>query len=522
MKTEADMNNKFILGIEFGSTRIKAVLIDDNAAPVAEGSHKWTNKLVDGMWSYSLEDIANGVRDSYARLAEDYERKYGEPLTEVAAMGVSAMMHGYMAFDKDGNLLVPFRTWRNTCTERASNELSELFNFHIPQRWTVAHFYEAILKNEPHVPYVEHIFTLECYVHYMLTGERVTGIGEASGILPVKGNSYDPDMMSKFNALIKEKGVNKDFEVLIPRPLVAGECAGYLTEEGARWLDPTGRLKAGCMLCPPEGDADTGMVATNCVSAGSASVSAGTSAFVIIGLEKPLTRYYHEIDVLVSPTGVPMAMVQVNNFCSEIDLWAGMFNEVLKLGGSQMTVGELFEALYESTTTADHDCGGLIGYNFLSGEHLVNVERGVPLIARSPEGKLTLANFMKMQIYSALGSLAIGMEIFDKENVRIRNVYGHGGFFKSGYVPQSAMSAALGAPVTVMENAGEGGAWGIAVLALYALCGKGSFEDFLNSLFADSKKSTVEASETEKADFKAFKERYRSAMGIEKLASKLI
>lgn len=516
------MKEKYVLGIEFGSTRIKAVLIDRNAQVVASGSHKWTNELVDGMWSYSLDAIINGMRDAYAGVAREYKDKFGEPLTELAAMGVSAMMHGYMAFDKDENLLVPFRTWRNTCTERASKELSELFNFHIPQRWTVAHFYEAILKNEPHVPRVEYIYTLECYVHYMLTGERVTGIGEASGIIPVRGKEYDPEMMRKFNELIKEKGVDKDFEQLIPRPLVAGECGGYLTEKGARWLDPTGELKPGCVMCPPEGDADTGMVATNCVGAGSASVSAGTSAFVLIGLDKPLTRYYDEVDVLVSPSGVTMAMVQVNNFCSEIDLWAGLFGEVLKLGGSQMSAGELFEALYGSTVDADADCGGLLGYNFLSGEHLVNVERGVPLIARSPEGRLTLGNFMKMQIYSALGTLAMGMEIFEKEDVRIRNVYGHGGFFKSGYMPQSAMSAALGAPVTVMTNAGEGGAWGIAVLALYAFDGKGSLEDFVGALFEGAEATTVKASEKEVTDFAAFKERYRRAMEVERLASKLI
>lgn len=516
------MNKKLVLGIEFGSTRIKSVLIDENAKVVADGSHKWSNELVDGMWSYSLEAITDGVRDSYAALAKDYEQKFGEPLTEIAAMGVSAMMHGYMAFDKDENLLVPFRTWRNTCTERASKELSELFNFHIPQRWTVAHFYEAILKNEPHVPYVEHIYTLECYVHYMLSGRRVTGIGEASGIIPVKGDRYDPDVMSKFNALIKEKGVDKDFESLIPTPLMAGESAGYLTEEGAAWLDPTGNLKAGCKMCPPEGDAVTGMVATNCVSEGSASVSAGTSAFVIIGLEKPLKSYYDEIDVLVSPSGVPMAMVQVNNFCSEIDAWAGLFGEVLKLGGVDMPAGKLFDALYEKTKEADDTCGGLVGYNFLSGEHLVNIERGIPLIARAPEGKLTLGNFMKMQIYSALGSLALGMEIFKCEDVKIKTVVGHGGFFKSGYVPQSAMSAALGAPVTVMENAGEGGAWGIAVLALYALSGDGPFDEFLDGLFTSATKTVVDATAEEKAEFNAFKERYRAAMDVERLASKLI
>ncbi len=502
-----------ILGIELGSTRIKSVLIDENASVLATGSHTWENKLVDGYWSYSLDAIHGGVQDSFASLAADYKKKYGEALTSVDALGVSAMMHGYIALDKDDNFLVPFRTWRNVCTEKASKELSEAFNFHIPQRWTVAHYYQAVLSGEEHVGDIAHLTTLAGYVSYRLTGKKVVGIGEASGIFPVDGTEYDKTMLADFNARLKAHGADISFTDIIPTILVAGDTVGTLTEDGARFIDPTGTLKSGAIVCPPEGDAQTGMVATNSIAPRTANVSAGTSAFIIAILEKKLSKYYEEIDVMATPVGDTAAMVQVNNFTSEINAWTSLLEEAIALGGGKLSGGELYGELFNISLDADADLGGLMGYNFLSGEHLVHISEGRPLIARLPDGKLTLANFMKMQIYSALGAFAMGVKTLKYEDLKIDRVCGHGGFFKTPFVGQSAMSAALDAPVSVMKNSGEGGAFGIALLALYALCKRGTFAEFLDGVFATAEKSTVMADEKERATFARFLERY--AVGLE-------
>ncbi|MBR2339294.1 MAG: ATPase [Clostridia bacterium] len=513
---------KKILGIELGSTRIKSVLIDENAAVIAQGSYEWENRLVDGLWSYSLDEVEEGIQASYADLALNFNQSFGEPLTQISAIGISAMMHGYLAFDKDGELLVPFRTWRNTNTEEAANFLTELFEFNVPMRWSVSHYYQAIMNGEKHVGDVHFLTTLAGYVHYRLTGKKVIGIGDASGMFPINGTDYDKEMLCKFNTLLAKNNINTPVENILPKVLVAGEDAGVLTAEGAKWLDPTGALRAGCVLCPPEGDAGTGMVATNSVTPRSANVSAGTSAFLMAVLEKNLDAYYREIDIVTTPDGAPVAMVHVNNFASEIATWANLFEEVVALGGGSISRGELFDSLYKKAVEADEDCGGLIGYNFLSGEPIAGVASGAPMIARTPDGRLNLANFMKMHIFSALGSLAMGCEILSKENVRIDSVCGHGGFFKTPKVGQSAMSAAIGAPVTVMQNAAEGGAWGVAVLALFTYLGGQSLECFLNRIFGEVQKTTLSASDSENKSFNEFMIKYKKALGVERSLSEVI
>lgn len=513
---------KKILGIELGSTRIKSVLIDEETNVIAQGSYEWENTLADGLWSYSLDEVEKGLQTSYARLAEEYKSKFGTVLTEVEAIGISAMMHGYLAFDKNGELLVPFRTWRNTNTEKSAEELTELLRFNIPMRWSVSHYYQAILNGEPHVKKVAFLTTLAGYVHYKLTGEKVLGIGDASGMFPISDSNYDKDKLEKFNQLLNEKGIETPFENILPRVLVAGEKAGTLTNDGAKWLDPMGNLKSGCILCAPEGDAGTGMVATNSITPRTANVSAGTSAFLMAVLEKPLDSYYKEIDMVTTPHGAPVAMVHVNNFTSEMTAWTNLFEEVIALGGGEISRGKLFDALYARSLEADADCGGLVGYNFLSGEPIAGVANGIPMIARTPDGRLTLANFMKMHVYSALGSLAMGCEILSKENVEIDSVSGHGGFFKAPVVGQSAMSAAIGAPVTVMQNAGEGGAWGIAVLALFTCLAEQNLETFLDGIFENVEKTTLSASESEINSFNAFMTKYKKALSVERLASEVL
>ncbi len=512
------MKKGCFLGIELGSTRIKSVLINENADIIAQGSYEWENVLVDGLWSYALENVEKGLQTSYAELAENYKQKFGEALCSIDAIGISAMMHGYLAFDKNDSLLVPFRTWRNTNTAAAADELTELFEFNVPQRWSISHYYQAILNGEAHVKDVAFITTLSGYVHYKLTGKKVLGIGDASGMFPINGRDYDKTMVAKFDTLIKGKGIDTTLESILPTVLLAGEDAGVLTAEGAKFLDISGNLKHGCPMCAPEGDAGTGMVATNSVTPRTANVSAGTSAFLMAVLEKNLDSYYREIDVVTTPSGAPVAMVHVNNFTSEMTAWTNLFEEVIAIGGGSISRGKLFDALYAISLEGDERCGGLIGYNFLSGEPIAGVEKGIPMLARTPDGKLTLANFMKMQVFSALGSLAIGCEILEKEKVQLDSVYGHGGFFKAPVVGQSAMSAAIGAPVTVMKNAGEGGAWGIAVLALYLANNTESLEKFLEKIFANAEKSTIAADEATKRDFDAFMEKYRAGLAVEVLA----
>lgn len=509
---------KKILGIELGSTRIKAVLIDENASVIAQGSHEWENKLENGFWTYSLEDVWTGLQNSFADLCKNY----GSAIESLDSIGISAMMHGYLAFDKDDNLLVPFRTWRNTTTAQAAEELTAALGFNMPQRWSGSHFYQAVLNKEEHVGDVTFLTTLAGYVHWMLTGEKVLGIGDAAGMVPVKDNDYDWEKIEIYNSLLKKNGVDKDLKSLLPKAVVAGEDAGCLTEKGAKLLDPTGKLKAGCPLCPPEGDAGTGMVATNAVKVRTGNVSAGTSAFAMVVLEKPLSKVNESIDVVATPSGAPVAMVHANNFTSEINAWASLFEEVIALAGASMNKGKLFDALYEISQKSDDTVGGLVGYNFLSGEPIVGMESGIPLVARKPSGKLTLANFMQMQLYSALGAMSIGMEILAEEKVQIDDMCGHGGFFKTPYIGANAMSAALGAPITTMKNAGEGGAWGVAVLALYRVCNDTTLECFLDNLFASTEKETVSASEAEKAKFAAFMKEYKAGLFVEKKATEVL
>ncbi len=509
---------KKILGIELGSTRIKSVLIDENATVIASGSHEWENKLENGFWTYSLEDVWTGLQSSYASLLENY----GEEITSLDGIGISAMMHGYLAFDKNDNLLVPFRTWRNTTTQEAAEELTKALNFNMPQRWSGSHFYQAVLNKEEHVKDVTFITTLAGYVHWKLTGKRVLGIGDAAGMVPTIGSEYDKEKLAIFNSLLASKGVAQKMEDILPKPLLAGEDAGCLTAEGAKLLDKSGKLQAGAPLCPPEGDAGTGMVATNAVKERTGNVSAGTSAFAMVVLEKPLTSVNTSIDIVATPTGNTVAMVHANNFTSEINAWASLFEELITLTGGSIKKGPLFDLLYEISAKSDSNVGGLVGYNFLSGEPIVGMESGIPLIARRPEGKLTLANFMQMQLYSALGAMSVGMEVLEAENVQIDEICGHGGFFKTPFIGANAMSAALNAPITVMKNAGEGGAWGVSLLALYRATKNGSLESFLDTIFASAEKETTVASSEEKAKFASFMEQYKKGLKVEKTATECL
>lgn len=508
---------KKILGIELGSTRIKSVLINEKGEVLASGAHDWENKLECGFWTYSLDSVWAGLRASYS----DLIKNYGEKIENLDGIGISAMMHGYLAFDKNDNLLVPFRTWRNTTTAEAQEVLTRELGFNMPQRWSGTHFYQAVLNGEEHIKDVTFLTTLAGYVHWQLSGKRVLGIGDAAGMFPTIGKEYDKEKLAIFNGLLLKNGVDKKLEDLLPTPLMAGENAGTLTCEGAKMLDPTGTLKSGALMCPPEGDAGTGMVATNAVKVKTGNVSAGTSAFAMVVLEKPLSRVSTEIDVVATPSGNTVAMVHANNFTSEINAWASLFMEAIELAGGSISKGKLYDALYEISLKSDKDVGGLVGYNFLSGEPLVGMETGMPMVMRKPDGKMSLANFMQMQLYSALGAMSVGMEILAEENVQIESICGHGGFFKCPFVGANAMSAALGCPITVMKNAGEGGAWGVALLALFATESGKTLEEFLDAQFASAEKETTVASESEKAKFASFMAEYKKYLAAEKLATEL-
>lgn len=507
------MDGKRILGIELGSTRIKSVLINERAEVLASGGYVWENKWENGYWTYGEEDIAIGLRESFASLAADYFSKYGEKLIEVTAIGVSAMMHGYIALDENDRFLTPFRTWRNTTTKAAADELTEKLKFNIPQRWSVAHYYQAVLNKEKHVPKAAFLTTLAGYVHYRLTGEKVIGIGDASGMFPVDENGYDAAMMKKFNALSKKQGGCSDFEKLLPKPLKAGECAGTLTKSGALFLDGSGTLKSGCPMCPPEGDAGTGMTATNSVRERTANVSAGTSAFLMIVAQKPFNAVHREIDIVSTPHGLPVAMVHVNNCTNEINAWARIFADVeYVLNGRKADMNELMTKLFEHSKNSSENLGGLVGYNYLSGEPIVGIDSGRPLIMRDSGYAPTLADFMKMQLYSAVAVLRLGMEIAEREGVKAELVCGHGGFFKTDKVGQSIMAAALKAPVSVMKTAGEGGAFGMALLALFSVSGEKDLAEFLNKVFASAEVSTTEPSEKELQSFELFMDKYKAGL----------
>ena len=511
------------LGIEFGSTRIKAVLIGEDHAPVASGNHDWENRLENGVWTYALDDIWTGLRAAYRALADDVRARFGLELETVGAIGVSAMMHGYMAFDAEGALLAPFRTWRNTMTADASRELTELFSFNIPQRWSVAHLAQCIRSGEAHVARIAQLTTLAGYVHWMLTGERALGVGEASGMFPIdsRTNDYDAAMLEKFDARFCENLPWK-LRDLLPRVLPAGAPAGRLTEAGARRLDPSGRLRPGVPFCPPEGDAGTGMTATNSVAPRTGNVSAGTSVFAMVVLERPLRRVHEEIDMVATPTGRPAAMVHCNNCTSDLNAWVGLFGEFAKLAGLSLSPDELFGLLYRRALEGDADCGGLLAYNYFSGEHITGFSAGRPLFVRAPESALTLANFMRAHLFSALSVLKIGLDVLlGDEGVKIDRMYGHGGLFRTKGVGQRAMAAAIDAPVSVMETAGEGGAWGAALLAAYMLrrAPGEALEDYLSKrVFAGKAGEETRPDPADVAGFRAFIERYRAGLPIERAA----
>lgn len=512
--------DKTYLGIELGSTRIKAVLIDESCSPVASGSHEWENRLENGYWTYSLEDIHGGIRSCFAALAADVKNKYGVPLTTVGAMGISAMMHGYMAFDKDDRLLVPFRTWRNTTTKQAADDLTAALGFNIPQRWSISHLYQAVLNKEQHVPEISHITTLAGYINYLLTGDRAVGIGEASGIFPVENGNYNEKYLHITEEKLTECGFDKKLAEVLPPVRLAGAKGAVLTAKGAEFLDPTGTLGAGVPLCPPEGDAGTGMAAANAVRTGTGNVSAGTSIFSMLVLDKNPSAAYPEIDMVTTPDGAPAAMVHCNNCCSELDAWVKMFGEFAELTGSKLDKSELYETLYRNAMTGDTDCGGVTAFNFLSGEPVAGVDEGRPMYFRMPDGKMNLANFFRAEIYSAFAALKIGMDIlFDKEQVKAEQFTGHGGLFKVRGAAQQILADALDTPVSVMETAGEGGAWGMALLAAYMIKGSGkTLPDWLDSeVFAGMEKLTVTPDPAGKDGFNEYMKRYKGALGAEKL-----
>ena len=513
---------KTVLGIELGSTRIKAVLIDQRHIPIAQGDHEWENQLVNGIWTYSMEAVHSGLQHCFANLKADVKAKFGQELSTVGAIGVSAMMHGYLPFDKDGRQLAEFRTWRNTITGPAAEELTALFGFNIPQRWSIAHLYQAILNGEEHVKDIAFLTTLAGYIHWQLTGEKVMGVGEASGMFPIDSGKldYDEGMLRKFKAL-----TGLELREILPKVLTAGESGGTLTESGARFLDPSGTLLPGIPVAPCEGDAGTGMAATNSVRPRTGNVSAGTSDFAMIVTEKPL-GVHREIDMVTTPDGAPVAMVHCNNCTSDINAWVNLFAEYSELMGLPVNKGELFTKLFRKALEGDTDCGGLMSFNYFSGEGVTDLDEGRPLFGRMPNAKFTLANFMRTHLLSALATLKIGLDILTQtEQVPIDKLYGHGGFFKTPGVGQRMLSAAVGAPVSVMETAGEGGPYGMALLCAYMLWKEEgeSLADYLdNKVFAGTEASTLMAEPSDIAGFSVFLSRYRKALPLEKCATEVL
>ena len=517
-------SGKAVLGIELGSTRIKAVLVGPDFKPVAQGSHEWENQLEDGLWTYSIEAIHSGLQACYADLRANVKKEYGCEITRLASIGISAMMHGYMAFGADGKILVPFRTWRNTNTGVAASELSGMFNFNIPLRWSISHLYQAILNGEKHVPQIDFLTTLAGYVHWLLTGERVLGIGDASGMIPVDPNTkdYNAQMVDKFDALIASRNYPWKLRDILPKCISAGADAGSLTPAGARFLDPSGTLQPGAALCPPEGDAGTGMVATNAVRPRTGNVSAGTSSFSMIVLEKDLSKPYEMIDIVTTPEGAPVAMVHCNNCTSDINAWVNLFQEYQALLGVPVDRGEIFVRLFNLALEGDPDCGGLISYNYISGEPVTGLAEGRPLFVRNASDKFTLANMMRAHIYASIGVLKIGNDIlFGEEQVKVDRITGHGGLFKTKGVGQRFLAAALNSPISVMETAGEGGAWGIALLAAYRVDNpKGlSLDAWLDQVvFAGNAGEQVQPDPADVAGFNAWIEQYRDCLPVEETA----
>ena len=515
---------KTALGIEFGSTRIKAILVDYDGHVLASGIHDWENKLVDGVWTYDLADAEAGLRSCYGSLRRDVEAKYGVTPSTFGAMGVSAMMHGYIPLDKNDKQVARFQTWRNTNTTQAADKLTELFDFNIPLRWSVAHLYQRTLDGEAHVKDVASVFTLAAYIHYRLTGKKVIGIGDAAGMFPIDSDTldYDAGMAEKFDALLKEAGHSLKLFDVFPKVLVAGDDAGTLTAEGAALMDETGTLKAGILMCPPEGDAGTGMVATNSVAPRTGNLSAGTSTFAMIVVDKKLKKLHREIDMVTTPSGFPCAMSHANNGTSDLNAWVSIFNEFCGLMGIKANMGELYGKLYTHALTGDKDCGGLLAYGYYSGENVTFINEGRPVFARMPGSKFNLANFMLVNLYTSLGAVKLGMDILLKdEGVKLDMMMGHGGLFKTPLVMQKILAAAVNSPVTVMSTASEGGAWGIALLAAFLADGKkdGKLEDYLNKrVFKDLAGEAVNPDPDEVAGFEEFTKHYVAGLEIEKAA----
>ncbi|MDM7854441.1 xylulokinase [Cellulomonas alba] len=511
-----------VLGIELGSTRIKACLIDPDAQVLATGGHAWENRLVDGRWTYGLDEVWSGLQAAVADLRADVERRHGVRLTAVRALGVSAMMHGYLAFDAAGELLVPFRTWRNTSTGPAAQELTDRLGFNVPLRWSIAHLYQAVIDDEPHVARIAHLTTLAGYVHERLTGRQVLGVGDASGMFPIDPatGTYDAAMLATTDALLAARGTALRLGDLLPEVLRAGQDAGRLTDEGARLLDPSGTLRAGAAVCPPEGDAGTGMVATNAVLPRTGNVSVGTSIFAMVVLERALSQVHPEIDVVTTPAGDPVAMVHCNNGASELGAWADLFGRFATVLGHPTGGDEVFAALLGEAVEGDADAGGLLAYNTLSGEPVTGLAEGRPLVVRTPDSRLTLANFVRAQVYAAFAALSLGMRVLTQEGAQVDELVAHGGMFRTRGVAQRFLAAALGVPVAVGDAASEGGAWGIAVLAAYldAAADQDLAGYLASHVFSDAAVEVTAPAAEDVAGFTAYLDRYVAGLAIERAA----
>lgn len=518
----AILSGRTALGIELGSTKIKAILLAEDFTPVASGSHDWKSSYENGVWTYSLDEVWDGLRDCYRDLAASVKTRYGLTLTKIGSIGFSAMMHGYLAFDRNGRLLTPFRTWQNTMTGAASAELSELFRFNIPQRWSVSHLYQAILNDEDHVKEIRFLTTLAGYVHWQLTGRKVLGIGDASGMFPIdsRTNDYDAGMLRAFEDKISSRYPWK-LKELLPRILLAGEDAGTLTEAGARLLDPSGRLQAGIPVCPPEGDAGTGMVATNSVAAHTGNLSAGTSIFSMVVLERPLANYYPEIDMVTTPTGAPVAMVHCNNCTNDMNAWVQLLGEFAEMMGIPAGLDAIYPKFYQKALEGDPDCGGLLIYNFLAGEPIAGVTSGRPMLVRVPGSRFTLANFCRASLYATLATLKIGMDILANENAAVERLTGHGGLFRHAGTGAKFLAAAVNTPVSTMETAAVGGPYGMALLAAYAMerAGDEPLEDFLaHRVYAGTKITVTRPDAADAAGFRTFLGRFKAGLAAERAA----
>ncbi|MCM3741376.1 FGGY-family carbohydrate kinase [Oceanobacillus luteolus] len=526
--SQAIQRGDVYLGIELGSTRIKAVLINDKYETISVGSYAWENKFENGIWTYSLDDVWKGIQSSYLQMAADVESKFHTKLTKIRSIGVSAMMHGYLAFSQDGTLLTPFRTWRNNTTEKAAIELTELFQFNIPERWSIAHLYQAILDEESHVEDVNFLTTLAGYVHWKLSGEKVLGIGDASGVFPIDENTgnYSEELLLKFENMKRVSAYEWNIRSILPTVLKAGDVAGNLTEEGAKLLDVNGYLQAGSFMAPPEGDAGTGMVSTNSVRKQTGNISVGTSAFSMIVLDKPLKKVYRDIDIVTTPTGNPVAMVHTNNCSSDINAWANIFKEFAERLGIEIEPDKLYESLFLTTTKADPDAGGLINYSYLSGENITKMPEGRPLFVRDVNSSFTLANFILTQLYAAFAPLKIGMDIlYNEEEIQTNVLIAQGGLFKTTVIAQQILSNALNTPITVMNTASEGGAWGMAVLAAYTKFGNENMnlEDFLDQyVFVNPNSSTLSPEPQGVEGYETFINNYKAGLPVEEAAIKYI